>query len=208
MSDRNNRLKLWKWVGTDPFLRSQFNDNWDQLIANPGYYPCTSTTRPAWAAAQSGMIIAETDTRRLLQWTGTQFVPFNQYTTSFRGGIRPNLSLGKNAQTTQTVLSVTVPRACTINVISACRWSCGADDIQSTYFWNYIDGTSADTFGGWVLFGATGSSTASNENTTATVVGSRAVSAGTHTIQIHAVIGTGSRPVVFQQASSLVFLSE
>jgi hypothetical protein len=47
--------------------------NWQKIDDNPGYKICTAGTRPAWGAAQTGMLISETDTGLVWRWDGTNF---------------------------------------------------------------------------------------------------------------------------------------
>lgn len=65
------KLLLKKPAGVDPFLRTDFEENWDKLDAAPGAHICTSSSRPAWAAGLAGRMIFETDTGTLYRWTGT-----------------------------------------------------------------------------------------------------------------------------------------
>jgi hypothetical protein len=65
------KLGLKKPAGVDPFLRTDFEENWDALDLAPGTHICTSASRPAWAAGRAGRLIFETDTGSLYRWTGT-----------------------------------------------------------------------------------------------------------------------------------------
>ncbi|MGA5598401.1 hypothetical protein ACPCSE_29625 [Streptomyces cellulosae] len=97
MSGTTPRLGLKTYDESDPFLRQDFNDNSARLDAYPGAFICTSTSRPAWGAAQTGMRIYETDTRRELVWTGTGWRELLDAPAVWSGAMRPNASVGRDA---------------------------------------------------------------------------------------------------------------
>ena len=75
-SNSTPKMDLHSWVGSDNFLRTEFNENFNAIDDAPGAYICTFSpnTRPTWTSGQAGRLIFETDTRRLLTWDGTNFV--------------------------------------------------------------------------------------------------------------------------------------
>ena len=72
MATSTPRLALIKPAGTDLVSLSDINANYDKLDTNAGIFLCTSGTRPA--TPYSGQLIFETDTRRILQWSGSAWV--------------------------------------------------------------------------------------------------------------------------------------
>src|SRR3954454_16834153 len=69
MSQLTPHLGLKKPDGSDPFLRQDFDDNYDVLDAAPGLYICTSSSHPTtWGDAQVGRGIIEVDTGAILYW--------------------------------------------------------------------------------------------------------------------------------------------
>jgi hypothetical protein len=73
VSTLTQRLSLLRDTVGDRFRTQDYTDNWLALDDHPGTYVCTSTTRPTWGAAQSGMFIFETDTLRRFLWDGDSF---------------------------------------------------------------------------------------------------------------------------------------
>ena len=73
-SGSTNHLGLHTWVGSDSFLRTEFNDNWNAIDAAPGVHICTNAGRPTWGAPEVGRLILETDTGFMYIWDGTVFI--------------------------------------------------------------------------------------------------------------------------------------
>lgn len=67
------RLALLKPSTSDPFVTADLAGNLQKIDDTPGYRPCTSSTRPSWTAAQTGMLIVETDTGLIWRWNGTTY---------------------------------------------------------------------------------------------------------------------------------------
>lgn len=103
-------LALHKFTDGDPYVTELYAENWQTLDDYPGYFPCTSSTRPAWAAAQTGMLIVETDTKLLWLWDGAAFVRFYGKGLLAAPGTRTT-AFGTASTTYGTVVScaVTVP---------------------------------------------------------------------------------------------------
>lgn len=120
MPDITPRLGLRRPLLTDPFLTSDFQFNYDQLEKYPGVQPVLSTSRPSgWGTAQNGMLIQETDTGRLLRWTGAAFALVEQYPRIYKGSYETTgsgavLNAGQNVTYALTGLNLTPPRACNI----------------------------------------------------------------------------------------------
>ncbi|MFE6000292.1 hypothetical protein ACFQ6C_26085 [Streptomyces sp. NPDC056454] len=94
MSGTTPRLGLKTWDQSDPFLRQDFNDNSARLDSSPGVFLCTSSSRPAWGAAQAGMRAYETDTRREVVWTGSAWREPLSAPPVWVGGARPDVAMG------------------------------------------------------------------------------------------------------------------
>lgn len=73
MPTPSTRLGLLKPTTADPFVTADLAANWQKIDDNPGVYICLSTTRPAWGAAQQGMLIFEKDTGLIWNWDGAAF---------------------------------------------------------------------------------------------------------------------------------------
>jgi len=73
MSLLTTRLGIKKPQDPDPFLASDFQQNYDLIDSYPGVFVCTQGTRPVWGSAQAGQLIFCTDTRILYEWTGSSF---------------------------------------------------------------------------------------------------------------------------------------
>lgn len=207
------RLGLTRMAGSDPFLRQTLVDNYDVLDAYPGYYPCTSTSRPSWGAAQAGMMIVETDTGRLLRWSGTAWVIFNNYTQSFRGGQTMNSSLAKGASPSPYLL-VTIPsqpRSFVANVIITARVIKAAATPQSLTLAPWIDGSDCGfSYDEQIGFPDGPSGTTRSSTQISTVMGARTLTAGaSHTVQLKATVGnTDNNTITLYGAKALVICSE
>ena len=112
--DLTDRLALRKPAGSDPFLRADFNYNQDRIDDYPGYFPCTSGTRPTWGAAQAGLLIFETDTGKILRWTGTVWETPNVFPKAVLFTANPGVSVAANTTYTQAMGNFTPPRPCSI----------------------------------------------------------------------------------------------
>lgn len=99
MTDFTARLNLAKPTDGEDADVSQLNANFDKLDAVAGAQPVTSTTRPS--LPYSGQFIYETDTKRVLVWTGTAWalvsdisaewktIPSIVYSTGWEEGSTP-----------------------------------------------------------------------------------------------------------------------
>lgn len=112
MVDLTDRVALRKNDGSDPFLRDDFTYNWDRLDDYPGYFPCTAGTHPTWGVDQAGLLIHETDTGKVLRWTGSAFVTPNIFPKVATFTASPAVSIGAGVTYTQAMGSFTPPRTC------------------------------------------------------------------------------------------------
>jgi hypothetical protein len=187
------RLELKRPLGDDPFLRQDFVDNFDILEAFPGHFVCTSTTRPSWDAAKTGMKIVETDTLRTLVFDGTTFVPTQDYGRAATVDTFPSQMLGKGVAATFTLGSVTLTRPASLGVLMVARVRQEANIKQAITITPWIDGTSCN-FGysnvyRFADYGA--SETSGNTEVMFPLLGFRTgVAAGSHSIQARAEVAT------------------
>jgi hypothetical protein len=132
-------LGLRSNVGTDPFLRDDFVFNWDLLDAAPGVATGTAAARSAitWAAGQAGRLYLETDTQRLMQWTGSAWVDCYQNAQSFISRIDSGGALatpGAGSSATYSFPSITLIRPSTLTGSIVIQSSCLMSmDIYMTY---------------------------------------------------------------------------
>jgi hypothetical protein len=110
MSTTSQRLGLKINDGSDPFLRTDFVQNYGTLDQYPGNWICTSTTRPNWGAGQAGMQITETDTRRNMLWTGTTWREMLYGPAIWFGSMRPQVEVPTSTMVTYVVGTFTVNR--------------------------------------------------------------------------------------------------
>lgn len=205
------RMGLTRPAGSDPFLRQTFVDNMDILDNYPGVRPCTSTTRPTWGAAQAGMLIQETDTGRLVRWTGTAWAVVENYGRVFRASTSPSDDLAKGSATTYTIHSgIEVTRTCVMNVQIAAQILKTAATPQQVDLDPWINGSSCNY--GYVArarFADGPSGTTEWNSEIATLLGARTVAPGTYNVQVRCTVGnTFNNTIRAVGFKSMVFLSE
>jgi hypothetical protein len=186
-----SRMGYKKPDGSDPFLRTDYTDLLDTLDANPGSLVCTSTSHPSWAAGQAGRSIYETDTRRVLWWDGTSFKETLIAPSSWTASAAVNATYPTSTNNSLTVGSITTTRAGVLTVwLEAVLGFQASSTDQSITVSCLIDGTSSDVSGGQYETQASMSG-ASVSYRSVLAMGSRAISAGTHTVGIRVTIGSG-----------------
>jgi hypothetical protein len=187
-----SRLLLNSPLGSDPFLRQDFTENWDILDKNPGIFVCTSTSPPAWGGAQAGRKIFETDTRRIRNWTGTGWQNIENYPRGTSFALTPTEGLGKNVKKTYTLSAAyNVPRACRLMLIGSARFTQEATAAQSVMCVPWIDDASVDvaTSANTLGFGDAGSGASSAFSLFIPLLGEKVVTAGNHKIQVRVEVG-------------------
>lgn len=132
MSGTTPRMGLKTFDTSDPFLRQDFNDIWGKLDSSPGSLLCTSTTRPGWGAAQAGMRIYESDTRRELVWTGTSWREILGAAPVWPGYVQPQVAMGKDTHVYYKMATFQVNRPGALLV-----WLEGEVQCQSLYTANF-----------------------------------------------------------------------
>lgn len=121
MTTTSPKLGLTLPTTTDPFKTADIAANWSKIDGSPGVFPCTSSTRPTWGTAQVGRTIVETDTHRILQWTGTAWQEPAVAVGEWGFSADPNSTLGPNAKATYTLGTINVQRPCTALIIHTIR---------------------------------------------------------------------------------------
>lgn len=189
MSTTSQHMGLKIPDGSDPFLRTDFVQNYTTLDKYPGTWICTSTTRPAWGAAQTGMQIVETDTRRTMLWTGTTWREMLYGPAVWWGSLRPNVNIGKSTTLTYVVGTFTVNRPGTLLAITTTELGMPSRGWIEGNVRAMIDGAQAnwDGAGYGEYFKSDWSTTASTSalndfGITVTSLGVRSVNAGTHSV--------------------------
>lgn len=210
MSSQTTRMKLKRPDGTDPFLRQDFVDNLNTQDQYPGLYPCTSTTRPVWGAAQNGMCIVETDTRRILQWYGTSWGLVNQYGAAVGLSVTPQVTLGKGTETSYTLGTVSLPRDARLYIIGGARVQQQANLRQGVSIDLTVDGTQANFgFPSRQVWPEGGSGAVGQNVDVLSLWGYRSVNAGNHTIGCKVYVDTLSNDGVhFYGAKATVLIME
>lgn len=196
MSTTSQHLGLKIPDGSDPFLRTDFVQNYTTLDSYPGVFICTSTTRPSWGSSQNGMMILETDTRRNLVWNGTTWREMLTSPAVWYGSLRINTWLNHGTTLSNTVGTFTVNRPGSLITFAttelefpiagnaACNVRCVIDGVDSNW-----DGSSYGEFARTNFSGTPNPSV--NWTNTMTSMGFRNVSSGSHSIGIHTLANSG-----------------
>lgn len=188
MSGTTPRLGLKTHDQSDPFLRQDFNDNSARLDGYPGEFICTSASRPAWGANQSGMRIYETDTRRDLVWTGTAWREVLTAPVAWIGYVEPAVTLGHTTHVYYKLATFQVnrPGQLLVNLTAQIQ-------VQSLYTMNItlrpqVDGNDCAIGGGGSFMRVEQVHTSGSgwlRQWTVPIVGLRAVGVGSHNFGVH-----------------------
>lgn len=198
MSTTSQHMGLKIPDGSDPFLRTDFVNNLNIQDQYPGNWICTSTTRPTWGAAQAGMRITETDTRRTLLWNGTSFNEMLYGPAVWWGALRPNVTVNHGTVVTYTLGTFTVNRPGTLVGFASVEYNLTTRGFMGVTSRIMIDGATSgfdNNIAEYVATGWPNNSTfgTGTWSTTVPVLGVRNISAGTHSIGI-ASTGSSSAP--------------
>ncbi len=177
--------------GSDPFLRTDFVQNFQTLDQYTGDWICTSTTRPVWGAGQAGMKIIETDTRRTLMWTGTTFREMLYGPAVWWGALRPNAVVNHSTVVNYTVGTFTVNRPGSLLTVATTEYNLTTRGFMGATTRILIDGAVAALDTTMAEFVATDWPNNSTFGTgawsvTIPTLGIRNISAGTHSVGIQA----------------------
>ena len=195
MSTTSQHLGLKIPDGSDPFLRTDFVQNYTTLDSYPGVFICTSTTRPSWGASQNGMMILETDTRRNILWNGTTWKEMLTSPALWYGTVRIGSWLAHSTSLSNTVGTFTTHRPGALFTIATTEVAmpiagnidanirCTVDGVQVNF-----DGSS---YGEYVHTNWPGTpNTGVSHSTTITSIGYRNVSSGSHSMGIYTRTGS------------------
>jgi hypothetical protein len=177
--------------GSDPFLRTDFVQNYNTQDKYPGVWICTSTTRPSWGSAQTGMMIMETDTRRNMLWTGTTWREMLTGPAVWYGSMRPQVMVGSGTFVTYVVGTFTVNRPGSLLGITTTEHALPCRGYTGATTRVMIDGADANfdgpnQHGEYVESNFPNTSTFGTDRWYQTVcsLGVRNISAGTHSVGI------------------------
>ena len=186
---------------TDQFLLSDFIGNWTIIDGSPGVFICTSSTRPSWTSQQAGKLIFMTDYECLSFWNGSAWLDCRDAVPVFAAGALFNSSVAHNTSATFTVISLTVPRTCSLAITLTGTYQCPSGSSQDVWQRVLFDGvgSTANQLGGYreqARFSANAgtSATAGHSLTTHQVI--TGVSPGTHTVGLGVDIGGSSNQSV------------
>lgn len=187
MSTLTTKLGLKIPALSDPFLRQDYEDALTAIDRAPGIHYCTSATRPTWVAGKSDRLIFESDTRRLLYWTGSAWQVVIQPSNGWLLYTSCAATIPPSTASTRSIGSVTTSAPGTLLVTGV---------VQAAFYDGYVQGLSAtilvddiacsvgaSTIRGNSPSGAVGGGVANVDYKQAVVFGYKTVAAGTHTIK-------------------------
>lgn len=199
MSTTSQRMGLKIPDGSDPFLRTDFVQNYNTLDSYPGVRICTSTTRPTWGAGQAGMMVMETDTRRNMLWTGTTWREMLVGPALWWGSMRPQVMIGAGTMVTYVVGTFTVNRPGSLFGLTTTEHALPCRGYTGATTRVMIDGSDANfdgpnQHGEFVQTAFPNTSTFGTDRWYQTVasMGVRNISAGTHSIGIRVTTQSGA----------------
>ena len=193
MSSFTGKLQLKRPDGTDPFLRQDFIDNWNKIDAAPGLHICTSSGRPAWGSGQSGRLIFETDTERVMQWNGTAFVEPAFGPKAYSGAlIFSGVTQGEGSTVRRDIGTLTVSRPTLITGAMNVRWSLPSNNYQSFSAYAAINGVNLGPTVAQVQVGGLTAGLATQVLTNTILFRGSLAAAGTYTIGFNGTTGSPS----------------
>jgi hypothetical protein len=125
---------------SDPFELSDFVANWSILDANPGYFICTSVSKPSWGAAQAGRMIFMTDLKQLSWWSGTAWNDLRDSAPVFAGGSYLSVACNPGSTGVFNVLTFTTPRPSSLAIWLSGTYNCPNNKSQNSYQSVVFDG--------------------------------------------------------------------
>lgn len=199
MSTLSQHMGLKIPDGSDPFLRTDFVQNYNTQDKYPGVWICTSTTRPTWGSGQAGMLIMETDTRRTMMWSGTTWREMLTGPAVWYGSMRPQVMVGAGTMVTYVVGTFTVNRPGSLLGITTTEHALPCRGYTGATTRVMIDGADANfdgpnQHGEYVQTAFPNTSTFGTDRWYQTVcsIGVRNVSAGTHSVGIRVTTQSGA----------------
>jgi hypothetical protein len=186
--------------GTDPFLRTDFVNNWNLIDQIPGAYICDSTTLPVWGSAQAGRLVFLTDYKQIRYWDGAAWQDERTAVPLFAGGAIFDTTVGKNATPTFNIVTFTTPRPCTMAVILNATVSCDSQHSQDVYLRVNFDNSDL-LLGGYsdaMRFTGNSSDTSADMKMTCTAIAVVNATKGTHSIKGKLNVGTYNTSVILR----------
>jgi hypothetical protein len=215
MSTTTPRLGLYKPDGTDAFERTKFNETWDKLDEAPGLHICTSASRPAWGAGLAGRAILETDTGRILRWTGTTWRQVKQAANGwsfFNNWANENVSPSNSVNKAIGSLVTTTPGTCLFLCTSSVQYARGSvQDLQNGFQVDlgagFVNKHGAErSMVRWAIPTGTIPGSPDNDVRTITVAGEFDIEVGTTPIRTTFETGNGANAVTIRHSRTLVWM--
>jgi hypothetical protein len=211
MSTPTPRLGILKPEGSDPFRRTDFNDTWDLLDDAPGTHICTSGSRPSWGSDQAGRLIVETDTNRILRWTGSAFYQVRQSPNGWSffndwsdETVAHNTGVEKSIGNVVTSTPGQMVFICVSNV------QCERASVQDVSTGFKVDGTfrhgAEKALTRWAIPGGSLPGSPDNDTRDATVMGTASLSAGSTPLKVTFDVGDGSQHVTIRHTRTVVIM--
>lgn len=197
------KLKLRSNEGTDPFSRDDFVFNWNLLDAAPGIASGLSSGRPSWDASQVGRAFLETDTQRIVIWTGSAWVDMLQPGQSFSSTIAtPTIGTPANgSNATYSFPTITLIRPARLSGIVTIEHTCVQNGHTYFTFRTIMDTTTSSIRDISVRRLSPGTSTSADIFTTAIPFHTGLLAAGVHTPKIQIFNATGAYPGIIANAT-------
>jgi hypothetical protein len=198
---------------TDPFLLSDFVGNWTILDGSPGIYVCTSSSRPAWTAAQAGRLIFMTDYACLSFWSGTAWQDCRDAAPVFAAGVFLNANIAKGTTGTYTLINLSTPRTCSLAIAITGTYLCAANANQDLWQRVLVDGVgaTANQLGGFreqLRFTATAGAPGNAGMCATSLQVVSGITAGAHTIGLAVdVASTSNTSINIQGAKAMAWIA-
>lgn len=203
MSGTTTRLGLKTPADPDPFLTSDFTDNYQLLDSYPGVFVCTSGTLPAWGAPQAGQLVFCTDTRTVLEWNGSGWQEPLAAPAGWNLATAIGTSISSSSSATFSVGTFTSTRAGhALAVVQVDFQPPNANTAVLMYGWPIINGSSFGTQYNWGQNGTTGSSSSFGGSRVSMITtGIAPVVAGSNSVSVYvnyqSLVSGGGTPSVF-----------
>lgn len=198
MSTTTPRLQLKRPDGPDPFKRQDFLDNWNKLDAAPGVHVCTSSSRPAWGAAQAGRTILETDTRRFVIWDGTDWREQLAAVPAWVASPFVGTYLSQGATGLYSVGTITTSRPGTLLISAGADLASVDTSKQSATIRAYVNGSVADGSGlSTVQWTGSNNDNSGSDIRHGTANAYKVVAPGSYTVAVQVSVGTSSNLSVY-----------
>lgn len=200
MSTQTPKIGLKRPDGTDPFLRTDFVNNYNLLDQSPGVYICDSTTLPVWGSAQAGRMVFLTDYKQLRYWDGAAWQDERTAVPMFAAGAIFDATIGKNTTPTYSVCTFTTSRPCTLAIFMNATVSCDSQHTQDFYLRVNFDNSDLllGAYSDGMRFTGNSGDTSSDMKLTIPAMAVVNVTKGTHSIKGKIITGTYNTSVILR----------